>query len=226
MNIKRNKHEIGFLVLIIALILMCYLGRYFHIDTSVLQRSLGRFPLLFRCALYIVLYVIVTFFIFFSKDVFWLMGAVLFGPALSALFICISEVINAGILFYLARHLGRAYVEKSLTEKYKKLDERLGKINFFWLFIFRVAPLIPYRFLDLAAGLTRIHFRRYLAAVIFGTPLKMFWIQYILFGVGESMFKNPYALVDYFLANKTLLVFSFMYFILVILVVLKIRLKH
>jgi uncharacterized membrane protein YdjX (TVP38/TMEM64 family) len=223
--IKRHKHELEFLVLIIAILVIWYLGRYFRIDTQAIQDSLERLPIIYSGIIYIVLYVIVTFFVFFSKDVFWLTGAVLFGPLLSTLFICISETINAFILFYLSRSLGRAYVERQLSERYKKLDEKLAHINFFWLFIFRAAPLIPYRFLDLGAGLTRIHFRRYLAAVILGSPLKMFWIQYILFAVGKNTF-NPYALTEYFLNNRALLIFSLIYVVLVIAVIFKMRLKE
>lgn len=221
---KKYKHELEFLILIIAICIIWYLGRYFQIDTQAIQRSLQRLPLFYGGLIYIGLYVIVTFFIFFSKDAFWLMGAILFGPFLSALFISISETVNAFILFYLARSLGRASVEKSLAQKYKKLDEKLGNIGFCWLFIFRAAPLIPYRFLDLAAGLTRIHFRKYLAAVIFGSPLKIFWIQYILFAVGKNTF-NPYALAEYFLSNKALFIFSLVYITLVIAVIFKIKRK-
>lgn len=211
--------------MIIAILLIWYLGRYPHIDTGALQKSLQKLPLFYSGIVFIALYVVITFFVFFSKDVFWLTGALSFGVIYSTLFICIAEVINAFILFYLARHLGRAYIEKSLSQKYRHLDERLGNINFFWLFIFRVAPLIPYRFLDLAVGLTKVHFRRYILAVILGSPIKMFWIQYILSGLGKSIFDNPYALVGYFLNNKSLLMFSFMYFVLFILVALKIRPK-
>lgn len=222
---NREKHEIEFLILVLVIASLWFFGRFLHIDTQAIEKNLMAFPLVYSSILYIALYVIITFFIFFSKDVFWLMGAVLFGAALSTLFICIAEVINAFILFNLARRFGRAYVEKSISEKYKHLDEKLGRINFFWLFIFRAAPLIPYRFLDLGAGLTRIDFRKYLAAVIIGSPIKMFWIQYILYGVGKNIINNPYALVEYFLHNKTLLLFSMVYILLIILVVLKIEEK-
>ena len=222
--IKRYKHEIEFLILILAILLLWHLGRYFHIDTQAVQRSLQKLPPFYSGLIYIALYVIVTFFVFFFKDVFWLMGAVLFGPFLSALLIYIAEVINAVILFYLARSLGRAFVSKRLSEKYRKLDEKLGRVNFFWLFIFRAAPLIPYRFQDLAAGLTRIHFRRYITAVIFGSPLKIFWIQYILFGLGRNTF-NPYALAGYFLQHKALFIVSLIYIALVIAVIFKMQRK-
>lgn len=222
---KREKHEIEFLVLVLAIASLWYFGRFLQIDTSGIEKSLKAFPLVYASVLYILLYVIITFFLFFSKDVFWLMGAVLFGAGLSTLFICIAEVINAFILFHLARRFGRTYVEKKISGKYKHLDEKLGKINFFWLFIFRAAPLIPYRFLDLGAGLTKIDFRRYIAAVIIGSPIKMFWIQYILYGVGKNIINNPTALVEYFLHNRTLLMFSLVYILLIILVIIKIREK-
>jgi len=219
--LKKYKQEFGFLVLISGFFLIWYLGRYLHLDTDGLARPLRSIPLFYGALVYILLYVLVTFFIFFSKDIFWVVGAVLFGAYFSTLFISIAETINAFILFYLSRYLGRAYLSKSLKGKYKDLDRRLGRISFFWLFIFRAAPLIPYRFLDIALGLTRIHFRKYLAAVILGTPVKMFWIQYILAALGQAVLRDPKSLVGYFLYNRAILWFSLMYLGLIILVVFK-----
>ena len=209
------------MLFILVLVSFGYLGRYLNIDTKTIQNSLSGFPLAYSAILYVIFYVILTFFIFFSKDVFWLVGAVLFGAYLSTLLIWVAEIINAFILFNLARHLGRSFVDHHLDEKYRHLDEKLGRLSFFWLFIFRAAPLIPHRFLDLGAGLTKIKFRRYLMAVIFGTPFKIFWIQYILAGVGASVFNNPSALVGYFLSNKILFIISLIYPLLVIAVAFK-----
>jgi uncharacterized membrane protein YdjX (TVP38/TMEM64 family) len=225
-NIKKYRPDFGFLLLILALFLLWYSGRFFHLDIQSIRKPLERFPIVASSAIYILLYVVVTFFIFFSKDIFYLAGALIFGPYFSALLIFISEVINAFILFCLARYLGRAFVEKSAGEKYKNLDERLGRISLFWLFIFRAAPIIPYRFLDLAAGLTKIDFRKYLLAVILGSPVKIFWLQYVLYGVGESVFTDPDAVVVYFTENPNLLLFSLIYIILTGMVIYKIRKKY
>lgn len=225
MVIKRYRQGLGFFILILAVFLLWYLNRYIHIDVPVTQKWLSVFPPALSAVSYILLYVAVTFFIFFSKDLFWFMGAILFGPFLSALFICIAEAINAFILFYLSRFLGRGYVENKLSGRYRYLDDKLGQVSLFWLFIFRAAPLIPYRFLDLASGLTKMRFRKYLIAVIFGTPLKMFWIQYILYGVGQSIYNDPGVLMGYFLTHKPLLLFSLVYIILVVMVFLKIAKK-
>jgi uncharacterized membrane protein YdjX (TVP38/TMEM64 family) len=225
MTFEKYKNGFGLLLLIMALAIIWYLGRSYHIDSASIQDSLKKFPLILSVLTYIALYVIVTFFIFFSKDVFWLLGAVLFGAGPSTLFICIAETINAVILFNLSRKFGRAYVENRLAGKYKYLDEKLGRVSFFWLFIFRAAPLIPYRFLDLAAGLTSIKFGRYLVAVVLGSPIKMFWIQYILAGVGEGVFKDPASLTQYFLNNRALFMLSFIYCILIVAVIIKLKYK-
>ncbi|MCX5706796.1 MAG: VTT domain-containing protein [Candidatus Omnitrophica bacterium] len=226
MPVKKYKRELGFLILIIGLLLFWYLGRYIPLNIPAIQSALSKFPLVLSSILYVVLYVVITFFIFFSKDFFWISGALLFGPFLSALLICIAETINAFILFYMARLLGRAYVEKQVSKKYQYLDAKLGRINFFWLFIFRAAPLIPYRFMDLAAGLTRISFKRYILAVILGSPVKIFWIQFILYAVGQSVVTHPAVLAEYFLSHKTFFLFSLVYIILMGLAVFKVSSKE
>jgi uncharacterized membrane protein YdjX (TVP38/TMEM64 family) len=226
MEFKKYKPDLGFLLLALSLLLLWFLGRFFHIDAQSIQKPLAGLPIVVSSLIFIFLYVTVTFFLFFSKDIFYLSGALIFGPILSGLLIFISEAINAFILFYLARCLGRNFVEKSLGDKFKKLDERLGRVKLSWLCVFRAAPLIPYRFLDLAAGLTNLRFKKYMLAVILGSPVKVFWIQYVLFGVGESVFKDPNALIAYFNKNPGLMVFSLIYVILVALVIYKVRREY
>jgi uncharacterized membrane protein YdjX (TVP38/TMEM64 family) len=228
METARRKSRVRFLVLVSSLVLIWYLGRFLHVDISGLEGSLRSFPALYSGIIYVALYVIITFFIFFSKDILWVSAAVAFGPYLSALLVYIAEIINAVILFHLARYLGRHFVEHHLKEKSQRLyglDEKLADINFFWLFAIRLVPLIPYRFMDLGIGLTRIHFRRYILAVLLATPIRVFWVQYILSAVGKSIFNKPELLANYLLQNKVLLVFSLIYLVPVILVAYKLTRK-
>lgn len=216
------KDKIRFLIFVGALILFFLLGKYLHIDFDNLQTSLSQISIFYRGLLFVILYVVITFFVWLSKDIFYLLGVVAFGPYISAGLIYVAEVINAFILFWLARYLGRSYVEESFGKRYKGLDERLGNIGFIWLFIFRATPIIPYRFLDLALGLTKISFLKYILAVIFGSPLKVFWVQYILGAVGKDVF-NPYKMAEYFLKSKVLFILSFIYIILVMAIAFKIK---
>jgi uncharacterized membrane protein YdjX (TVP38/TMEM64 family) len=224
---ERLKSGLKFLALIVFIAFLWYSQSFIDFPrySSQIQGFLKNFPLIYSSLLYIVLYVIVTFFVLFSKDAFWILGAVIFRPGLSTLLISISEVINAFVLFSLSRKLGRGFIEKNTPGRYRRLDDKLGKINFAWLLAFRVAPLIPYKFMDLSAGLTKIDIRKYLVAAALGTPLKMFWIQYILFGAGKNALSDPDAIVGYLLGNKIILASGAIYLILVILVIIKMRSK-
>jgi uncharacterized membrane protein YdjX (TVP38/TMEM64 family) len=218
-------HKIKFFIFIIAIAVTWYLGRFFHIDMKAVEASLRRFPVFYSGLAFIILYVTVTFFVWLSKDIFRFMAAVLFGASLSTIFIWVAETVNAFVLFYAARYLGRDFVAEKLGAGQKDLDGKLARVNFFWLFLFRAVPLVPFRFLDLACGLTKISFRRYLLAVILGSPLRIFWVQYVLAGVGESIFTKPDALTGYLLANRALFSFSLIYVLLVILVALRLKMK-
>lgn len=218
-HIYRNK--IKFISFIIALILIWYCGRYVPLDRESIQRSLAGIPVVYGAVIFVFLYVSVTFFVWFAKDAFKIIAAFLFGAFISTLLIWLAEIINAFILFFLARKLGRSFIDRSLSGKYNKLDDKLAGLNFFWLLTFRAVPLIPFRFLDLASGLTRISFKRYLLAVVLGSPLRIFWVQYVLVGVGKNILTNPEALSQYLVTNKILFLFSLVYFVLVIVVAQK-----
>ncbi|MFA4889556.1 MAG: VTT domain-containing protein [Candidatus Omnitrophota bacterium] len=220
---KNSANKFFFFVLVI--LLAWYLGRFFPVEIPALQDYFRKFPFIFSGPIFIFLYVVVTFFIWMSKDLFWLAGAAAFGAFRSASLIWIAEIINAAILFHLARWFGRAYVEEKTKGKYVSLDKRIGDLSLGWLFIFRAAPLIPFRFLDLAAGLTKLNFKKYLTAVILGSALKIFWLQYIIVALGESIFRNPNALVEYFLKNKIVFAFSLIYVILVFVTAMKLKKK-
>lgn len=226
MHSERSKNTIRFILLVIMFFTLWYLGRFFQVDRQSIEKALKGIPVFYRGVIYIYLYVIVTFFIWFSKDLFWVIGAFLFGALLSAGLIWLAEIINACILFNLARSLGRSYVEHMLKGKLNRLDERLGSRGFFWFFIFRAVPTIPYRFLDLGAGLTSIPMRKYMAVVIFGSFPKILWIQFVLSAVGNAIWGNPLVLADYFLKNKNLFISSLIYLIVVGIVISKNRHKR
>ncbi|MBU1726168.1 MAG: VTT domain-containing protein [Candidatus Omnitrophica bacterium] len=223
---ERQNQLIKFAFLIIILSLLGILGRFFHIDDNAIRQGLSKYPFVLSALLFVIFYVVVTFFIWFSKDIFRFAAAIVFGPYLSTLLVLIAETINACVLFWFARFLGRHFVETALKAKNLELDKKISGLNFFWLFLLRAVPLAPFRFLDIAAGLTNITFKRYIAAVILGSPLRIFWLQFILSGVGKSVLYDPAAIAQYFLQNKAIFVVSLAYFLLVAIVFLKIRKTH
>lgn len=87
----------------------------------------------------------------------------------------------------------------------------------------RIAPLAPFRFLDISAGLTRISFREYFLVSAVGSPVRIFWLQFILAAVGVGIFQDINSVMGYFLANKTVFVFSLIYLIAAIVAALIIK---
>jgi uncharacterized membrane protein YdjX (TVP38/TMEM64 family) len=222
---KEKRSTFGFLAFVLLCALVFYAGRFFHIDTQALQAYLARYPVWWGGVFFVTLYVAVTCLVWFSKDVFRLMGALLFGALGSTLLIWCAESINAIILFCFSRSLGRGFIEGRLKGRYAALDRKINGLNFPWLLLLRAAPLIPFRFMDLAAGLTSLSFKKYLCIVAVGSPLRIFWLQFVLAGVGEAVFKKPEALTEFLLQHRGVYAASILYIVIIILVALKMRQK-
>ncbi len=211
------------MIFIAAIVLFLALGKLFHLDDQAIQQALKGFPLVWAGIIFIAAYVLISFFFWFSKDVFRIAAAILFGAYLSTLLVFFAESLNAIILFCLARALGKDFVESNLSKKFSGLYQKLSRLNYFWLLGFRSAPFIPLRFLDLSAGLTAMNLRRYMSVVILATPLRIFWVQFILAGVGKSVYSQPEAVTNYLFANKGVFVLTLVYLVLIILVSFKLK---
>ncbi len=222
----RYKNIIRLCLFIFLIGLIFLAGKYLHIDSEELEKLFKSVPFLYSSAIFIFLYVTVTFFVWFSKDVFRLIGAIVFGAYLSTLLVFISETINAFVLFYTARFLGRDFVNKHLNFSSFNLSDKLGKSNLAWLVLIRMVPLVPFRFMDLSMGLMNITFRRYLVVVLLGSLLRIFWLQFILAGIGKAVLSSPDEIIVYLSANKPVFIFTFIYFIMSVIVALKLNKKE
>ncbi len=211
-------NSISFLTLLLILFFCWLLGRYFCIDTDRIRNFLLKFPLIYSAIAFVLLYVVITFFIWFSKDIFRVAGAVIFGAYLSTLLVYLAEMINAAALFNLSRFLGRGFVKSHLKGSFVDLDDRIYNVGFWGMFAIRIVPLVPFRFLDIAAGLTRVSFSEYFLISAIASPLRIFWLQFVLAAVGSSVFKDADLLTKYFLNNQNVFIFSLFYLIASIIV--------
>ncbi len=224
------KRKIKFFLFVAILGFLWYLGakKAGIVSTYLesIQLYLESVPLLFAGIVFIGLYVIVTFFVWFSKDFFRFAGALIFGLYGSTILVLIAEAINACLLMYLSRSLGRDFLKHSLSGRYVGLEKKIGRVNFFWLLLFRGVPLVPFRFLDLAAGLTTISLGRYILAVIIGSPLRIFWQQYAYTVFKDAVF-NPPLLIEQLNQNPQeslpLILSSFVYVVLIIIVAIRLK---
>ena len=225
---ERLMHTAGgrFLVLILIMAIIGISNYYFKVDLEDIRVFLQRLSVWKAVVIYALIYVLSSIFIPLSKDIIKVVGAISLGAVLSSLGIWIAEIINATLFFCLARYLGRGFLAARLKGRAKIIDQRIGSSGFKGILILRLVPLIPYRALDLLVGLTSLGFIQYFVIAVIGSPLRIFWIQYILAGVGIGIFKNPAALVDYMMTNKIVFVWSLIYLILVIIVGLRLKFKQ
>jgi uncharacterized membrane protein YdjX (TVP38/TMEM64 family) len=198
-------------VLVIALLAATWwLGRTCFSNEDAIRAFFEKFPFGLAAALFIVLYAGSSFILFDVKDILKVAGALLFGAWWSTLFIWIAELINNAMLFHLARRLGRVWIER----KFNLHGHDVGWVEKFcgvWqIFVLRILPIIPYRILDVAYGLTAVPFRRYFTVSALASPLRIFWLQFILAGVGGAVFE-PQKLTDYLLARPEIVRFGALY---------------
>nr|HPM08002.1 VTT domain-containing protein [Bacilli bacterium] len=92
----------------------------------------------------------------------------------------IVEMVSLPIFFLMSRRLGRGFVEQKLRGRLKQLDETIADTSFWSIFFLRFFIIIPFRFLDLFMGLTKISLRKYFFIALIGSPLRVFFLQYFL----------------------------------------------
>ncbi len=201
-----------FFFLIALLLFFWFSSQVVHIDLHYFRLLFTGLPLAVAGFLYILIYVGVTTLVWFGTiDFFRITGAIMFGPYWSSLFVWIAETANAGILFHLSRRLGREFVQQKFHLKEKDLQYSKQHGGFWRVFVLRINPLVPFRFMDIGFGLSRIEFSKYFWGVVLGSPLRIFWLQYVIFGIEKTVFSNPQALMDYFQRNPQTFAFSALY---------------
>ncbi len=92
-------------------------------------------------------------------------GGILFGPVRGSIYVLIGATIGASLAFFIARRMGREWVESALKGgRLGELDEKVREQGWKIVAITRLIPLFPYNFLNYAYGLTSIRFSQYLLA--------------------------------------------------------------
>ena len=106
--------------------------------------------------------------------------------------------------------------------RFRRFYEKLEGVNLGWIFLLRAVPLIPYRILDMSFGLSMVKFGKYIVAVLLASLPRIFWIQFILSAAGGFSMEK---MMRYFSENTTILVLSFIYFIVALAVAFRIKRK-
>jgi uncharacterized membrane protein YdjX (TVP38/TMEM64 family) len=118
--------------------------------------------------LYIGLYVVATLLILPSTALN-LAGGAVFGPWMGTLWTSVAALIAAVVAFMVARTIGRDWFARRLAGRWQALDAEIRLGGLFYMFAVRLLPLLPYGFVNFAAGLTAVTFKDYLLGTALGT---------------------------------------------------------
>ena len=110
---------------------------------------------------------------FFPVAVLALAGGVAFGLWQGALYTFIGAVVNCSVMFWMARHWGRAQIramiDARLAPQWKtRLGKLEGRSGFLLLIILRLIPAVPYNLINYAFGLTEMNYPAYILASALG----------------------------------------------------------
>lgn len=159
---------------------------------------------------FIVVFVLSSFVILDTKDILKIAAALAFGALGSALLIWLAELVNCWLLFRLARRYGREWVERRFAVREKSLSWVKRFYSTGAIFALRSLPVFPYRILDVAYGLSELSFRKYFVISALSSPIRIFWLQFILAAMGAAVFDQQ-KMIQYLQANPGFLRASLLY---------------
>jgi uncharacterized membrane protein YdjX (TVP38/TMEM64 family) len=114
-------------------------------------------------------------------------GALLFGVLEGTLYTWIGATIGATGAFFVAKALGRDFVDRLLGGRLQALDQRLREHGFTGLLILRLVPLFPFNGINFGCGLTAIRTRDYILATAIGIVPGVFVYQYLFATIGPRL---------------------------------------
>jgi uncharacterized membrane protein YdjX (TVP38/TMEM64 family) len=92
-------------------------------------------------------------------------GAV-FGVILGSVVVSIASTIGATCAFFIGRYLARGWAARRIagSDKFKAIDEAVGREGWKIVVLTRLSPIFPFNLLNYALGLTMVSLRHYFFA--------------------------------------------------------------
>jgi uncharacterized membrane protein YdjX (TVP38/TMEM64 family) len=120
-------------------------------------------------AVYIVAYAAATV-LFLPGWIFTVTAGLIYGILGGTTVALVGATVGASLAFLVARYLVRGRVERAAqgNEKFKAIDEAIGKNGWKIIALLRLSPLIPFNVSNYLYGVTRIGFWPYFLSSLFG----------------------------------------------------------
>lgn len=116
---------------------------------------------------YITLYIIATV-AFLPGSIITLGAGVVFGIVFGSIYVFIGASLGATAAFLIGRYLARDWVFKKIegNEKFRAIDEAVGKEGFKIVLLTRLSPVFPFNLLNYAFGVTGVSLKDYVLGFV------------------------------------------------------------
>ncbi|MCI0642510.1 MAG: TVP38/TMEM64 family protein, partial [Gemmataceae bacterium] len=124
-------------------------------------------------------------------------GAALFGVWEGTLYTWIGATLGATAAFFLAKALGRDFVNQRLGGKLEALDRRLAQNGFASILILRLVPLFPFNGINFGSGLTSIRAGDYILGTAVGILPGTFVFQFVFDRLAQKLGQESLSWEDW-----------------------------
>ena len=128
--------------------------------------------------------------------IFTFVGAVLFGVVEGTVVNLLGSLLGATLGFFLAKSLGRNFVQSLTGEKLAHIQSEIKKKGFTIVFLWRLAPIFPFSLVNYSAGLSQITFKDYFLSTLAGHLPNNFIITYLCATLGTRLLEGNVGLRD------------------------------
>ncbi len=168
-----NNRKLQFILIFIGLLLVVWW--IFHSESisfkfltpAYIKEKIGAFGN-WAFVVYIAVYIANTILIFPPNAPISLSAGLLFGPLWGFVTIMVSIALSTSVAFWIARSLGRKFVDKYIKGRWEDIAQKLAKKGFVTVFCLRLVPVIQYEILNYICGISTIKFRDFFLGTILG----------------------------------------------------------
>ena len=171
-RIRREYLLKGLLLLLWA---ACIFGVYYYVHS--LNVELRHLPRALRLSVlqagpfgfFIIIFAYLTVTVVpFPTAALALISGSVYGKLWGTLLVIVGLNMASAVSFYLGRFFGRHWVSEHERGWVKKYDELMGEQGFYLVLVMRLL-LVPFDYVSLGSGMTRITFRQYMLGTIIGS---------------------------------------------------------
>lgn len=176
------------LIIIVGYVMMKYGKRLSHIRIRHVRNyilSYGKFASI----IFVLIYSLKPIFLVVPVLPLSIVAGSVFGPYKALMLSMIGCFTSATLAFFLAKFLGRSFVDKILKGKAMKLDSNIEKHGAMIMGIMRLSFVFPYDPLSYAAGLTKMKYKDFILGTLIGVFPEMVSYSFI----GKSL-DHPFSI--------------------------------